>query len=269
MSQAQPGNVLAPYLPSLSRTSSSGAATGTTFASGGYFASRRASVSNTGLAVDPNNTIRIPAIMFQKSNAAEQTTAPPAGARASASPSSSSSADALVTPMSAVDEKVAVAAEAGAKDRVSSETLAMRRLQDMIESMRKLSSAKPVAPRDSAVPTPPMSASEPGPVVSASKSTADVDPLSDAAATTPPASSAAEPSVAAPSSSAAHPTSRFDSILEEDEDEEDDEAKLDADSAANMPGGVSSVSGSPVLAVRDVPAARQSTAAAASAVCAL
>ncbi|KAJ2387275.1 hypothetical protein GGI23_006316 [Coemansia sp. RSA 2559] len=268
MSQAQPGNVLAPYLPSLSRTSSSGAATGTTLASGGYFASRRASVSNTGLAVDPNNTIRIPAIMFQKSNAEEQTKALPAGARASVSPSSSAT-DALVTPMSAVNEKVAAASEASANDRVSSETLAMRRLQDMIESMRKLSSAKPIAPRDSAVPTPPLSASEPGPVASASKSTTAVDALPDGAETAPPASPAAEPSVAASLSSAAHPTSRFDSILEEDEDSEDDEAKLDADSAANIPGNVSSVPGSPDLASGDVPVTRQSAAAAASAVCAL
>ncbi|KAJ2843401.1 hypothetical protein IWW36_005576 [Coemansia brasiliensis] len=114
----------------------------------GYFESRRASVSSAGLAVDPSHSIHIPAIMFQQ--------------RADCP---------LATPTSAEP------AESG-------ESLAMRRLQEMIASMRALGSGKQ---DDKAVAMPP----------------------------TP----------------AAHPSARFDSILEEDEDSDADEAQLDADLA--------------------------------------
>ncbi|KAJ1665951.1 hypothetical protein IW140_002877 [Coemansia sp. RSA 1813] len=268
MSQSRPGNVLAPHMPSLSRTSSNGSTgqPGTSFANGGYFASRRASVSSAGLAVDPNNTIRIPAIMFQKPSAEDQ--AASAGANASASPSTAATAAAspsssaapaapsLVTPMSAVDEK---AAGTGASDQIGSETLAMRRLQDMIESMRKLSNAKP-APKDShaAVPTPPLSASESG-SAPAPKPAAPSEAAA-ALATAAEPSAVAAPSIALPPTPAAHPTSRFDSILEEDEDSEDDEAKLDADAESDP------AARSPALAARDVSAEQSTTV---SAVCAL
>ncbi|KAJ2824781.1 hypothetical protein IWW50_003169 [Coemansia erecta] len=101
----------------------------------GYFASRRASVS-AGLAVDPSHSIRIPTIMFQRS-ASGSLSVPPSPAH-------------------------------------DGEAVAMRRLQDMIASVR--AAGKPEKP----VPAPP----------------------------TP----------------AAHPSARFDSILEEDEDTDDDDA---------------------------------------------
>ncbi|KAJ2681625.1 hypothetical protein GGH99_005112 [Coemansia sp. RSA 1285] len=272
MSQSRPGNVLAPQLPTLSRTQSNGSATGQSgaFASGGYFASRRASVSSTGLAVDPNNTIRIPAIMFQKPGAEDQsaaTSAPPTAA-------------ALATPTSAADEKAP--ADANAADQTRSETVAMRRLQDMIESMRKLGGTKPAGPRDreTAVPTPPLSATETA-AASASEAGLEAAAVSATASAVPseavpsaaadsgvaPSSSSAAPAAGASPAPSAHPTSRFDSILEEDEDSEDDEAKLDADaqsdSAANA---AESEPSSPPLAARSVTAG-QSTAT--SAVCAL
>ncbi|KAJ1884871.1 hypothetical protein LPJ66_010399, partial [Kickxella alabastrina] len=50
MSQSRPGNVMAPHLPQLSRASSGGNTQTNTYANGGYFATRRASVSNVGLA---------------------------------------------------------------------------------------------------------------------------------------------------------------------------------------------------------------------------
>ncbi|KAJ2610148.1 hypothetical protein EV177_004120 [Coemansia sp. RSA 1804] len=272
MLQSRPGNALAPQLPALSRTQSNGSATGQpgAFASGGYFASRRASVSSTGLAVDPNNTIRIPAIMFQKPGVEDQsaaTSAPPTAA-------------ALATPTSAADEKAP--ADANAADQTRSETVAMRRLQDMIESMRKLGGTKPAGPRDreTAVPTPPLSATETA-AASASEAGLETTTVSATASAAPseavpsatadsgvaPSSSAAPAAGASPTPSA-HPTSRFDSILEEDEDSEDDEAKLDADaqsdSAANA--SESESSSPPPLAARSVTAG-QSTAT--SAVCAL
>ncbi|KAJ2455689.1 hypothetical protein EV183_000536 [Coemansia sp. RSA 2336] len=114
----------------------------------GYFESRRASVSSAGLAVDPSHSIHIPAIMFRQRSDCQ-----------------------LATPTSAEPPE-------------SGESLAMRRLQEMIASMRALGSAP-----DKAMGMPP----------------------------TP----------------AAHPSARFDSILEEDEDSDSDEARLDAEDSSD------------------------------------
>ncbi|KAJ2661117.1 hypothetical protein IW148_003505 [Coemansia sp. RSA 1199] len=94
----------------------------------GYFASRRASVSS-GLAVDPDHSIRIPTIMFQRSSSSPLVSQP------------------------------------------DGESVAMRRLQDMIASVR--AAGKPEHP-----PTP------------------------------------------------SHPSARFDSILEEDEDSDEQDVEL-------------------------------------------
>ncbi|KAJ2116809.1 hypothetical protein GGF48_004786, partial [Coemansia sp. RSA 921] len=95
----------------------------------GYFASRRASVSS-GLAVDPDHSIRIPTIMFQRSSSSPLVSQP------------------------------------------DGESVAMRRLQDMIASVR--AAGKP----EQSVPTP------------------------------------------------SHPSARFDSILEEDEDSDEQDVEL-------------------------------------------
>ncbi|KAI9473224.1 hypothetical protein LPJ78_000728 [Coemansia sp. RSA 989] len=114
----------------------------------GYFEARRASVSSAGLAVDPSHSIHIPAIMFRQRSDCQ-----------------------LATPTSAEPPE-------------SGESLAMRRLQEMIASMRELGGAQ-----DKAIGLPP----------------------------TP----------------AAHPSARFDSILEEDEDSDEDEARLDAEDSSD------------------------------------
>ncbi|KAJ2084232.1 hypothetical protein H4R24_000174 [Coemansia sp. RSA 988] len=181
MAQAQPGNVMAPHLSMVMRAGNPALAGA--YSNGGYFASRRASVSNVGLAADPSHSIRIPTIMFQR----QKPDAPPIPA---ADPS-------LPTPTSASAESEPESAE------TPGDSPAMRRLQEMIASMRAMG--------------PPKSARD----------------YSDIAA--PPVSAAAPPSTseqlapAMPPTPAAHPSSRFDSILEEDEDTEQDEAILDAD----------------------------------------
>ncbi|KAJ2336966.1 hypothetical protein GGI00_000527 [Coemansia sp. RSA 2681] len=187
MAQSRPGNVMAPHLPLLSRASSGGPVVQTnTYANGGYFATRRASVSNVGLAADLSHSIRIPAVLFQKH-----------ADRRSLDPSEPSAAAAEAQDASA-----------------SGESPAMKRLQEMISSMRALG------------PTPPTPKSaEPQAAAGNDDEEEDLPPASPADA---PESSVPEPAIpqAAP---AAHPTSRFDSILEEDEDADDDEANLDAD----------------------------------------
>ncbi|KAJ1941183.1 hypothetical protein EC988_006829, partial [Linderina pennispora] len=148
MAQARPGNVLAPHVPLAPRAPGMQS---NAYATGGYFAKRRASVSNVGLAVDPSHSIRIPAIMFQKPADLEQPGAPH-------------------TPVS----------NPNTPDPKDGEGLAMKRLQDMISSMRNLTPKQPLKPAEITLPPTP----------------------------------------------AAHPTSRFDSILEEDEDDEAEEQEL-------------------------------------------
>ncbi|KAJ2878042.1 hypothetical protein IWW38_006421, partial [Coemansia aciculifera] len=197
MAQSRPGNVLAPHLPLLSRASSSGgpvAVQANTYANGGYFATRRASVSNVGLAADLSHSIRIPPVLFQRRSfdptAAAAAEAGGGGGDAEAQGGGSSSSSS------------------------SGESPAMKRLQEMISSMRALGPAPSAATAAVAK----SAEAHDGPV--------DDDGAEDLALDSPAevAESVAEPAAAA----AAHPTSRFDSILEEDEDADDDEANLDA-----------------------------------------
>ncbi|PIA16552.1 hypothetical protein COEREDRAFT_92541 [Coemansia reversa NRRL 1564] len=185
MAQSQPGNVMAPHLPMAARGGH--LALASAYSSGGYFASRRASVSNVGLAVDPSHSIRIPTVMFQR----QKPDVPPPIPAANTS---------LPTPTSASAPDSTGAEPEPAE--TSGESLAMRRLQEMIASMRAMGPSKPAQDHQDA--TPPASASAPPP----------------AAAHLPPVM---------PPTPATHPSSRFDSILEEDEDTEQDEAILDAD----------------------------------------
>ncbi|KAJ2747683.1 hypothetical protein GGI20_000332 [Coemansia sp. BCRC 34301] len=181
MAQSRPGNVLAPHLPLLSRASSGGPVVQTnTYANGGYFATRRASVSNVGLAADLSHSIRIPAVLFQKH-----------ADRRSADPAEPGSA--------------------GGDAEASDESPAMKRLQEMISSMRALGSAPPT-PR--------------------SAESLAVDNVEEDLLLASPTDASSDPGsepVVSQAAPATHPTSRFDSILEEDEDADDDEANLDAD----------------------------------------
>ncbi|KAJ2879887.1 hypothetical protein H4R27_005052 [Coemansia aciculifera] len=190
MAQSRPGNVLAPHLPMLSRASSGGVpgAQANTYANGGYFATRRASVSNVGLAADLSHSIRIPAVLFQKH----------------AERRSHDSAESGTSDAEAQDAPA------------SGESPAMKRLQEMISSMRALGST-PSTPRSAE----PHNVASPA-AVAMEDGEGDLAPVSlvgDAAL----AESAVQ------QAPAAHPTSRFDSILEEDEDADEDEANLDAD----------------------------------------
>ncbi|KAJ2696742.1 hypothetical protein H4218_004421 [Coemansia sp. IMI 209128] len=192
MAQSRPGNVLAPHLPVLTRASSGGVAgvQTNTYANGGYFATRRASVSNVGLAADLSHSIRIPAVLFQKHAERRSHDATEPGA-----------ADAETQEASA-----------------SGESPAMRRLQEMISSMRALGSAPPTP---KSAETPNSAAPAVAAVGEEEKGLAPESLVDDV--------SLAESSVAQQQAPAAHPTSRFDSILEEDEDADEDEANLDAD----------------------------------------
>ncbi|KAJ2105437.1 hypothetical protein GGI16_002356 [Coemansia sp. S142-1] len=190
MAQSRPGNVLAPHLPMMSRASSAGVpgVQTNTYANGGYFATRRASVSNVGLAADLSHSIRIPTVLFQKH-----------AERRSLDPTESGAADAE-----------------GQDAPASGESPAMKRLQEMISSMRALGST----------PSTPKSA-EP---LTAEPAAAAV--LEDGEEGLTPVSLVDDVSLAesvVQQAPAAHPTSRFDSILEEDEDADEDEANLDAD----------------------------------------
>ncbi|KAJ2489992.1 hypothetical protein IWW37_003540 [Coemansia sp. RSA 2050] len=194
MAQSRPGNVLAPHLPVLSRASSGGVVGVQTnaYANGGYFATRRASVSNVGLAADLSHSIRIPAVLFQKH-----------AERRSHDAAEPGTADAETQDASA-----------------SGESPAMKRLQEMISSMRALGSApptpKPAEAPNSAAPAAATVEDEEGGL-------APVSLVDDASLEE---SSVVQQQQQAPT---AHPTSRFDSILEEDEDADEDEANLDAD----------------------------------------
>ncbi|KAJ2722951.1 hypothetical protein GGI07_002963 [Coemansia sp. Benny D115] len=208
MAQSKPGNVLAPHLPLLTRAASGGAVQTNTYANGGYFATRRASMSNTGLAVDANHAIRIPTIMFQKPRPEE-----------SAVP-----ADSLATPVTG-DSGSGNGSGGEERDAPPSagEVRAMQKLQDMISSMRALSS-KTASTKQ-----------QPQPQTQTQQQQQPQQPLSPVSAAEPDVSKTLAPSTAIPMppTPAAHPTSRFDSILEEDEDDEADEAKLDADADAD------------------------------------
>ncbi|KAJ2793238.1 hypothetical protein H4R20_006603, partial [Coemansia guatemalensis] len=184
MAQSQPGNVMAPHLSMAMRAGNPALAGG--YSSGGYFASRRASVSNVGLAVDPSHSIRIPTVMFQR----QKPETPPIPAAADPSLPTPTSASASAEPEPEPAE-------------TPGESLAMRRLQEMIASMRAMGPPKSARDHPDAT-TPPASTAAPQP----------------ARSNLPPA---------VPPTPAAHPSSRFDSILEEDEDTEQDEAILDAD----------------------------------------
>ncbi|KAJ2612083.1 hypothetical protein H4S08_002852 [Coemansia sp. RSA 1365] len=186
MAQSQPGNVMAPHLPMPARGH---LALAGAYSNGGYFASRRASVSNVGLAVDPSHSIRIPTVMFQRQKPD------------------------VPQPILAADTSLPTPTSASAPDSTGSEpepaetpgeSLAMRRLQEMIASMRAMAPPKPA--RDHQDATPPISASAPAPTSAPAHLAPVISP-------TP----------------ATHPSSRFDSILEEDEDTEQDEAILDAE----------------------------------------
>ncbi|KAJ1819624.1 hypothetical protein LPJ75_001146 [Coemansia sp. RSA 2598] len=256
MAQSRPGNVLAPHLPLLSRAASGGAVQANTYANGGYFATRRASVSNVGLAVDPSHSIRIPTIMFQKPKpedlAKAASAAASAAAAASASPSPqpsvSETASAGAQSATAVDATSAPAAKHpssepsdslatpvtggngsdtlknGVDEPSAGEALAMQRLQEMISSMRSLTQTQtPKTSSKAQTQTQTQNQSHQAPPQTQkqhvpSNKLADVDVVGTAALQMPP-------------TPAAHPTSRFDSILEEDEDNEADEEILDAETA--------------------------------------
>ncbi|KAI9506050.1 hypothetical protein BX070DRAFT_219248 [Coemansia spiralis] len=279
MAQSRPGNVLAPHMPALARAASSGSTLqANAYANGGYFASRRASVSNVGLAVDPSHSIRIPTIMFQKQKSDEQVY--PSNTKVAVDGTA-----ALITPKSAIEEKAVDDAEK--TETKAQDSPAMRRLQEMIESMRKLSSGS-VANEDSAAAsvattesTATTSAAALAVAASSASSSRTSSPLAslpskgtDAASTgieAPEASSIASmPAITLPPTPAAHPTSRFDSILEEDEDTEDDEAKLDADTGSSS-GAVSNVEDDAPTTTATLATANASSAnqPSASAVCAL
>ncbi|KAJ2786226.1 hypothetical protein H4R18_000073 [Coemansia javaensis] len=179
LAQSQPGNVMSPHL----HLPAHGAQT----PQSGYFASRRASVSDVGLAVDPSHSIRIPTIMFQK----QRRSRPADDSPAAASLVTPNTAEPGASPVHAVEDGAVPGEEEGEEggeeeEELSGEDLAMRRLQDMIASLRALS-----AP------------------ATAAAAAAPADPEL--------------PPVAVPPTPAAHPTSRFDSILEEDEDTDEDE----------------------------------------------
>ncbi|KAJ2366313.1 hypothetical protein IW150_005973, partial [Coemansia sp. RSA 2607] len=192
LAQSRPGNVLSPHiaLPPRSANAPAGVQTNT-YANNGYFATRRASLSNVGLAVDPSHSIRIPTIMFEKpkpEDLAKVSAQKPAASGAAAVEDGAAPQGAPPTPVSA-------------EDGSAGEMLAMQRLQEMIASMRNISQPQS-AKKQERVSSPVDAAAEP------------VDSAKSAVVQMPP-------------TPAAHPTSRFDSILEEDEDGEDDEAILD------------------------------------------
>ncbi|KAI7828509.1 hypothetical protein BX661DRAFT_224474 [Kickxella alabastrina] len=198
MSQSRPGNVMAPHLPQLSRASSGGSTQTNTYANGGYFATRRASVSNVGLAVDPDHSIRIPTIMFQKPKTVDY----------SKGAARDVSGNGTVTPVTGDGLR-------GAETEEFGESLAMQKLQEMISSMRsfyKPKQEKAVVTQQTAI----------------AKTEAEVHFGTEAEAEAEVEAVKADV-MQTPLTPAAHPTSRFDSILEEDEDDESDEAKLDAD----------------------------------------
>ncbi|KAJ1872532.1 hypothetical protein LPJ57_005059 [Coemansia sp. RSA 486] len=261
MAQSRPGNVLAPHLPLLTRAASGGAVQPNTYANGGYFATRRASVSNVGLAVDPSHSIRIPTIMFQKpkpEDLAKAASAAASSVAAGASPSSQSASDtagvdaetvsaaaadcgpaakrsletsdSLITPMTGGNSSDLLKSESD--EPTAGEALAMQRLQEMISSLRTLTQAQSLTPKaDKKKPNQSQNqvnsqaqAQDQAPTQSQSQSVtstklADIDVTSTAAIQMPP-------------TPAAHPTSRFDSILEEDEDDEADEEMLDAEDSS-------------------------------------
>ncbi|KAJ2787836.1 hypothetical protein GGI15_000405 [Coemansia interrupta] len=191
LAQSRPGNVLSPHIALPPRASNAPASVQTnTYANNGYFATRRASLSNVGLAVDPSHSIRIPTIMFEKPKKEDL-------ARASAQKTAALAEEASETKAEGGAPPTPVSAEDGS----AGEMLAMQRLQEMIASMRKI--AQPPAAKKA----------EP---VALAGDVADE-----------PADAAKNAVVQMPPTPAAHPTSRFDSILEEDEDGEDDEAILD------------------------------------------
>ncbi|KAI8324169.1 hypothetical protein GQ54DRAFT_78304 [Martensiomyces pterosporus] len=219
MAQSRPGNVLAPHVPLLSRSGlASGAVQANTYANGGYFATRRASVSNVGLAVDPSHSIRIPAIMFQKPGAEElppsSATATENAPRSSVSTSSAEAAGPSTPATPARQMQQRPGSEEGAG---GNESLAMRRLQDMISSMRALGHPQQQSAQSTKTPS--------SDVAAAGK----VDAL---------------PPISLPPTPAAHPTSRFDSILEEDEDDEDDEDELEDGEIADDSSATATNSGS-------------------------
>ncbi|KAJ1641865.1 hypothetical protein LPJ64_006226 [Coemansia asiatica] len=248
MAQSRPGNVLAPHLPLLSRASSGGAVQPNAYANGGYFATRRASVSNVGLAVDPSHSIRIPTIMFQKPKPedlakAASAAASAAGALPSSQPSSETAtagpqstaaaepvsvpaaarpleaSDLLATPVTGGSNSSDLMNITGLDEPSAGEALAMQRLQEMISSMRALtqpqSQTQKTTTKTHTQQTPAQAQLQQVP----SAKLADVDMTTSAAA------------IQMPPTPAAHPTSRFDSILEEDEDDEADEEILDAEAA--------------------------------------
>ncbi|KAJ2763567.1 hypothetical protein IWQ57_005531, partial [Coemansia nantahalensis] len=200
LAQSQPGNVMSPHLPLLARGAygAAGQAPQSAYASGGYFASRRASVSNVGLAVDPSHSIRIPTILFQRSRSTTDHHQAPPKDPATGEPLTPQSGD-------------PAAANDGAG--LAGEDLAMQRLQEMISSLRALGAGKTAASAADAPSLPQPDA-----------------PLSD------PADAAPETPIAMLPTPAAHPTSRFDSILEEDEDTDDDDD--DAPVASSAPPAV-------------------------------
>ncbi|KAJ1724811.1 hypothetical protein LPJ53_000947 [Coemansia erecta] len=197
LAQSRPGNVLSPHiaLPPRSANAAAAGVQTNTYANNGYFATRRASLSNVGLAVDPSHSIRIPTIMFEKPK-------PEDLARASAQKTAATAAkDEAETDEAAAGQGGAPPTPVSAEDGSAGEMLAMQRLQEMIASMRKISQ--------------PQAAKKPEPVALAGDAPGES------------ADSGKNAAVQMPPTPAAHPTSRFDSILEEDEDGEDDEAILD------------------------------------------
>ncbi|KAJ1959277.1 hypothetical protein GGI12_004416 [Dipsacomyces acuminosporus] len=227
MAQSRPGNVLAPHVPLLSRGAANGVVQTNTYANGGYFATRRSSVSNVGLAVDPSHSIRIPAIMFQKPSPEEphaSSTAaaaqPPAASAATGDdlPAVSSTnggnvtlenTGALDAPTTTAQPQPRHGADDARPGAGTNESLAMKRLQDMISSMRALGHPQQQQQQQQ----------KPRHQQSANMSPHSIDAISSKIE--------ALPIVSLPPTPAAHPTSRFDSILEEDEDDDEDEDELE------------------------------------------
>ncbi|KAJ2713018.1 hypothetical protein H4R19_002457 [Coemansia spiralis] len=212
LAQSQPGNVMSPHLPLLARGAygAPGQAPHSAYAGGGYFASRRASVSNVGLAVDPSHSIRIPTIMFQRPRSD------------SAAAPKDTAAGEPITPQSGRPAADACSSEAA---ELTGEDLAMQRLQDMISSLRALGTGRTATAPE-----------EPAPKVLQSEEAADAD-------------EEPETPIAMLPTPAAHPTSRFDSILEEDEDTDDDDDDVDGPSASVGPVAAAAAAVHPVSAL--------------------